>query len=124
MAKAVNAGDLKKDPGVRKVKIAGTVYELRTLTIGEYDALTAKATEKRTNPLTDREEESVNNQTLLRLMVAKSAGMSMSKMDDLDMPVLMTLNKLVNDMHFPPTEGKDKLWEDVEDEEDEAPGEG
>lgn len=125
MAKAVNAGDLNKDPGVKKYKISGTVYTLRTLSVGEYDALQAKATEKRTDPVTDREVEVVNNQTLLRLMVSKSSGISMSKMEDIDTPVLMTLNTLVNNLHFPPTEGKEKIWEEVDDDDEvEEPGEG
>jgi hypothetical protein len=124
VAKAVSAAALKKDPSVRKVKIRGNVYTLRELTIGEYDACVAKATEKRTNPVTDREEEVVNNTTLLRFMVEKSSGMSVGKMSDLEMPVVLTLNKLVNDMHFPDTEGKDKLWEDVEDEDEESEDKG
>ena len=125
---AKGAGVLATKPATRKVRIRGEVYTLRELTIGEYDDLTLKATEKRMNPLTEREEEVVNNTTLLRLMVAKSAGVSVSKQADLEMPVVLTLNKLVNDMHFPDTEGKDKLWEPVDEEGDEAgdetPGEG
>ena len=122
------AATLATKPSTRKVRIRGEVYTLRELTIGEYDELTLKATEKRLNPLTEREEEFVNNTTLLRLMVAKSAGLSLGKQSDLEMPVILTLNKLVNDMHFPDTEGKDKLWESVDEEGDEAgeatPGEG
>lgn len=119
MARGVTA--LKDKPTTRKVKIRDRVFELRELTIGEYDECVRKATEKRTNPMTDREEEFVNQQTLLRFMVEKSASLSLSKQADIEMPVILTINKLVNDMHFPETEGKDKLWSDVDDEdEDEA----
>ena len=132
MVKAVSAATLTKDPTIRKVKIRGMVFTLRELTIGEYDACVAKATEKRTSPVTDREEEFVNQKTLLRFMVEKSVSfnskpLSISKQSDLEMPVILTLNRLVNDMHFPETEGKDKLWEEVEDDDEEveeAPGEG
>jgi hypothetical protein len=129
MVKAVSAATLTKDPTIRKVRIRGKVFTLRELTIGEYDACVAKATEKRTNPVTDREEEFVNQTTLLRFMVEKSVSfdgraLTISKQSDLEMPVILTLNRLVNDMHFPETEGKDKLWEEVEDEEGEEPGEG
>jgi hypothetical protein len=130
MVKAVSAATLTKDPTIRKVRIRGTVFTLRELTIGEYDACVAKATEKRINPVTDREEEFVNQTTLLRFMVEKSVSvdgktLSISKQSDLEMPVILTLNRLVNDMHFPETEGKDKLWEEVEDDEEAAePGEG
>jgi hypothetical protein len=130
MVKAVSAATLTKDPSVRKVRIRGQVFTLRELTIGEYDACVAKATEKRTNPLTEREEEFVNQTTLLRFMVEKSVSLdgktlSISKQADIEMPVILTLNRLVNDMHFPETEGKDKLWEEVEDEDPDAePGEG
>ena len=125
MAKAVtSAAVLDKTPGVRKIRIRGKVYTLRELSIGEYDACVAKATEKRVNPVTDRDEEVVNQQSLLRFMVEKSAGISLSRQADMDMPVLLTLNKIVNDMHFPDTEGKDKIWEDVTDEEDDEEGDG
>lgn len=118
-----SAAALKVQPNERRVKIRGVVYTLRELTIGEYDECVAKATEKRVNPVTDREEDVVNNQTLLRFMVAKSCGLSLQKQADLEMPVVLTLNKIVNDMHFPETEGKDKLWEDVTEGDDEDEGE-
>jgi hypothetical protein len=126
MVKAVSAATLTKDPTVRKVRIRGQVFTLRELTIGEYDACVAKATEKRINPLTEREEEFVNQTSLLRFMVEKSASLdgkalTISKQSDIEMPVILTLNRLVNDMHFPETEGKDKLWEEVVDEEGEEP---
>lgn len=125
MVKAVGAAALSTEPAVRKVRIRGRVFTLRELTIGEYDACVAKATEKRVNPVTDRDEEFVNQTTLLRFMVEKSSGLSLSKQADIEMPVILTLNRLVNDMHFPDTEGKDKIWEDVEDEEEsEDKGEG
>jgi len=126
MVKAVSAATLTKDPTVRRVRIRGQVFTLRELTIGEYDACVAKATEKRINPLTEREEEFVNQTSLLRFMVEKSASLdgkalTISKQSDIEMPVILTLNRLVNDMHFPETEGKDKLWEEVVDEEGEEP---
>jgi hypothetical protein len=121
MSPRAGAAALDTKSSIRKVRIRGVVYTLRELTIGEYDECVTKATEKRTNPLTEREEEFVNQTTLLRHMVAKSSGISIGKQADLEMPVVLTLNKLVNDMHFPDTEGKDKLWESV-DETDGAEG--
>ena len=48
MVKVVpSAGSLTKDPAIRRIRIRGKVYVLRELTIGEYDACVAKATEKR-----------------------------------------------------------------------------
>jgi len=129
---AASAAALTKDPAIRKIRIRGRVYVLRELTIGEYDACVAKATEKRENAVTGREEEVVNQQSLLRFMVERSVtldgkALSLSKQADLDMPIVLSLNRLVNDMHFPETEGKDKIWEDItdaEDEEGEEKGEG
>lgn len=131
----VSAADLKKDPSVKRVEIRGSRYTLRELTIGEYDACVAAATEKRADPVTGRDEDAVNQQTLLRMMVAKSVtdangrSLSISRQADIAMPVQVTLNRIVNDMHFPPTEGKDALWKEVEDDEPEegdevAKGEG
>lgn len=126
----VGAATLTTKSNVRKVRIRGEVYTLRELTIGEYDALQEKAKTKRMNPLTEREEEVPDNTALLRMMVSKSSGLSLAKLDDLDMPVVITLNAIVNEMHFPPTDAgaKGALWEAVEDEEEaeggEAKGEG
>lgn len=113
---------LEAKPVTRKVRIRGTVYTLRELNIGEYDECVEKSKEKRENPLTGRDEEVPNQQTLLRLMVSKSAGISLAKQADMDMPVLLTLNALVNDMHFPDTDAtsKDKLWEAVEDDDEDG----
>lgn len=124
MAQRVGAATLTTKPGGRKVRIRGTVFTLRELTIGEYDALQEKAKTKRMNPLTEREEEVPDNTALLRMMVSKSAGISLSKLDDLDMPVVVTLNALVNEMHFPPTDegSKGALWEAVDDEEETPEG--
>lgn len=125
MGNRVGAAALAKDPGIRRVKIRGEVYTLRELTIGEFDEINEKAKERRVNPLTDREEDVVNNTTLMRLMVAKSSGISIAKQADLPTPVVITLNALVNEMHFPATDGKDKLWEPVDEEGDEeGQGEG
>lgn len=122
MARGVTA--LKTKPSTRRVKIRDRIFDLRELTIGEYDECVRKATEKRNNPMTDREEEVVNQQSLLRFMVEKSAGLSLSKQGDIEMPIILTINKLVNDMHFPDTEGKDKLWADVDEDEGEEAAEG
>ena len=113
---------LEPKPSIRKVRIRGTVYTLRELTVAEYDECSEKAKEKRENPLTGRDEEVVNNTTLLRMMVAKATGISIARQADLDMPVLLTLNALVNEMSFPATDAtdKNKLWEEVEDDEEDG----
>ena len=124
MGQRVGAASLTTKRNTRKVKIRGEVYELTELTIGEYDEIVEKSKVKRANPISGIEEDATDNQVVLTRMVAKSTGLSLSKLDDLAMPVKLTLNALVNDMHFPPTDAGSKgiLWEAVDSDEDEGEG--
>lgn len=87
------------DPTEKTVTLRGTPYHLRELTIAEYDDCVVKATDTKQNALGE-DIEVTDRGRLLRLMVLKSAGLTLADLSTLKMPVVLKLNQLVNDMHY------------------------
>lgn len=79
--------------------LRGKTYNLRELTIAEYDQCVLGATDTKTNALGE-DVEVTDRSRLLRLMVVKSTGLSLAELSTLPMPVVLKLNQLVNDMHY------------------------
>lgn len=87
------------EPAEKTATLRGITYNLRELSMAEYDDCVLKATESKTNALGE-DVEVTDRGKLLRLMVMKSTGISLSELSSLKMPVVLKLNQLVNDMHY------------------------
>lgn len=86
-----------------EVSVRGVTYRLRELSIGEYDDLVRKATNKTVNPLTGSDEEAIDNSLLLKLMVIKCSvdpRLTAESLSSLPMRVVLKLNQTVNRMHY------------------------
>ncbi len=108
---------LTADPPVKTIEIRGMRFQVRELTIGEYDDLEKRATSERPNPVNADAPpiEVVDRQQLLRMMVLKSVvepRLSAAKFADLPTRVALGLNDYVNRLHFP--EEKDARGDLVE----------
>lgn len=81
----------------------GVTYRLRELSIGDYDELVKKATNKTSNPITGEENESIDNSLLLKLMVLRCSvdpKLTAETLASLPMRVVLKLNQTVNKMHY------------------------
>jgi len=87
------------EPGRKTATLRGTAYNLRELSIGEYDEAVQKATDTKQNALGE-DVETTDRGRLLRFMVLKSSGLTLKELAELPMPVVLKLNQLVNDMHY------------------------
>ena len=97
------AASLTPDFLEEEVTVRGVTYRLRELSIGDYDELVKKATTKTTDPLTGRDEESIDNALLLKLMVLRCSvdpKLTPESLSTLPMRVVLKLNQTVNRMHY------------------------
>ena len=97
------ASSLTPDFLEEEVTVRGSTFRLRELSIGEYDELVKKATQKQTNPMSGEETESIDNSLLLKLMVLKCSvdpKLTPETLAGLPMRVFLKLNQTVNRMHY------------------------
>lgn len=96
----------------QEVVVRGVKYHLRELSIGDYDELVKRATNKRLSAMGE-EEEYVDNALLLKLMVLRSSfdpKLTPETLAALPMRVVLKLNQTVNRMHYgdePEIDGED-----------------
>jgi len=121
---------LAVEPKTKTVEIRGMRFTIRELTIGEYDELEKAATTKRPNPVNrdGPDIEVTDREQLLRLMVLKCVvdpRMTPKTLTELPMRVALTLNDVVNKMHFPDEDdAKADLVEIGDEDEEETKEEG
>ncbi|MEY2669081.1 MAG: hypothetical protein RJA59_1719 [Pseudomonadota bacterium] len=100
-----------------EVTVRGTTFKLRELSIGDYDELVKKATQKQTNPLSGEETETIDNSLLLKLMVLKCSfdpKLTPEALANLPMRVVLKLNQTVNRMHYGDEPAEEKKVEEGE----------
>ena len=86
-----------------EVIVRGSSFRLRELSIGDYDDLVKKATQKQTNQISGEEIETIDNSLLLKLMVLKCSvapKLTPESLAALPMRVVLKLNQTVNRMHY------------------------
>lgn len=110
-----------KTEGRKSITLRGRTYELRELTIGEYDECMSKSMDTKINALTGEEIETPNRTRLLRLMLQKSSGLGAGEIAGLATPVVFKLNELVNEIHYI-DEPEDKNGSDGGEDEGEGKG--
>lgn len=99
---SVSAADLDTAPFEKTITLRGVTYRFRELSIGEYDDLVKKATTTKQNALGE-DIDTLDQALLLRLMVLNSCispKLRADRLNELSMPVVLKINKLVNDMHY------------------------
>jgi hypothetical protein len=101
----------------QEVVVRGSTFTLRELSIGEYDELVRKSTQKQTNPVTGEETETIDNSLLLKLMVIKCSvapKLTAEALSNLPMRVVLKLNQTVNKMHYGDEPESEKAVEEGE----------
>ena len=114
------ASSLTPDFLEEEVTVRGSTFRLRELSIGEYDELVKKATQKQTNPMSGEETESIDNSLLLKLMVLKCSvdpKLTPETLAGLPMRVFLKLNQTVNRMHYGDEPETEKKSDDAVEEE-------
>jgi hypothetical protein len=100
-----------------EVTVRGVTYRFRELSISDYDDLVARATTPQPNQF-GVVEDMVNNTLLLKLMVIKCSTtpkLTAEVLASMPMRAALTLNRLVNRMHYgdePEPEKKDEADEE------------
>jgi len=124
MSRAASSNTLSPNFLEEEVTVRGSTFHLRELSIGDYDELVKKATQKTTNPVTGEEVETIDNGLLLKLMVLRCSfdpKLTPEALSNLPMRVVLKLNQTVNKMHYGDEPAEEKKA--VEEGEPETKGE-